>query len=99
MALESFTCRLFAKRASKRFDRVLRWYEYPGYWFHWALCLSCRRYCRQVKTLQNLVTSMFGEDCECAAAADPALRLSQESSKRIQTQLRAATLGRSSDSD
>ena len=51
------SCCEYTKRSSRYMDRELSLLEKPGYLFHHLVCLSCRRFSRQVLLINKV--------CEC----------------------------------
>lgn len=63
--LSWLSCRKFCECASKKLDAEVRWYQLPGYYFHYMICLTCRRYKSQIelidKALGNEQSKQFFE--------------------------------------
>ncbi len=43
------SCKNIAEHSSDYLDRNLPWWKHPGYWLHFAICVNCRRYVKQLK--------------------------------------------------
>lgn len=48
------SCKKFCERASQRADGALSPRERTGYWAHFFICFTCRRFERQIKRIERI---------------------------------------------
>ena len=69
--LSWLSCKKFCERASRNLDDDIQWEKKPGYIFHFLICVTCRRYLSQIKTIDAAL-------CHCAKAEEQDVGLELE---------------------
>lgn len=63
--LQWFSCERYTESASRLLDNTeLSTYEFCRYKFHYYLCYSCRRFLRQIKSIEHSCALLGERGCE-----------------------------------
>ena len=74
------SCKRFCERCSQKLDSSLGLRDRIGYWFHYYLCFTCRRFQRQVKQIEHVFDGMREQELDHSKTCEP---LSKEAKQRI----------------
>lgn len=55
MFLSWFSCETFAERVSRWLDGELAWHEKPSFYFRLAVCMTSRRFRRQMCAMEGIL--------------------------------------------
>ena len=94
MAWDSWlSCKKFAERVSRDIDGNLRLRDYPSYFFRIVACRTSRKFCRQMKLMEE-ISKNYGKQTSIGAFLDgdpdSSATLPSETVKRIITELKNA---------
>ena len=86
--LSWLSCERYTHSASRSLDQELGLWERMRYAFHHFICISCRRFSRQMNAIENYCGSPEGlEQLVDAASEEQGIALSIEESNRIKRSL------------
>ena len=86
--LSSLSCRRYSELASRRLDGPLSFSENALYWFHHMLCITCRRYNRQISMIEKALGRAHQEPLD--QTIEQAAPLSDDGKERIRAALKDA---------
>ena len=79
------SCREYSRLSSKRLDEPLSFFEAFCYWFHHVICMVCRRFDRQLRTIHRAGQALAEESLQ--SGNNPAHQLTPEAQERIRKHL------------
>lgn len=87
------SCEKYTKSLSRSLDEPLRPGEKPIHWLHWAICLSCRRFRRQLLFIEHIMGRCRDEQIHLPPG--PEGTLSAQAREKIQQSIEAELTARS----
>ena len=88
-SVDWLSCETFAERVSRSLDGQLSWQEKPAYYVRLALCMTSRRFRRQMYAMEEIAKKrgQIAEDELDDSTDDPELCLGADAQARFQAAL------------
>lgn len=88
--LDWISCDKFSERVSRALDGELAWHEKPAYYFRLGMCMTSRRFRRQMYALEEISRKrgLVDNYADSEQSEDPTLLLGADAQVRIQEALR-----------